>query len=58
VHEVVWDEVDAGGRAHGITSGYHEVTVEEAMGVRPGGLDLVRAETVEGECLRATLLRS
>jgi len=26
--------------------------------VRPGGLDLVHAEGVEGECLRATLLRS
>jgi threonylcarbamoyladenosine tRNA methylthiotransferase MtaB len=57
VHEVVWDEVDAG-RAHGITSGYHEVTVEPATGVRAGALDLVRAETVEGDCLRATLLRS
>jgi threonylcarbamoyladenosine tRNA methylthiotransferase MtaB len=57
VHEVVWDEVD-GGRAHGIASGYHEVTVTDAHGVRPGGLDLVRAEAVEGECLRATLLRS
>jgi threonylcarbamoyladenosine tRNA methylthiotransferase MtaB len=56
-HEVVWDEVDSR-RAHGITSGYQEVTVEGAMGVRPGGLDLVRAESVEGECLRATLLRS
>jgi threonylcarbamoyladenosine tRNA methylthiotransferase MtaB len=56
-HEVVWDEVGSG-RAHGITSGYHEVTVEGAMGVRPGGLDLVRAESVEGDCLRATLLRS
>jgi threonylcarbamoyladenosine tRNA methylthiotransferase MtaB len=57
VHEVVWDEVDAG-RAHGITSGYHEVTVTGARGVRPGGLDLVCADGVEGECLRATLLRS
>jgi threonylcarbamoyladenosine tRNA methylthiotransferase MtaB len=57
VHEVVWDEVDAV-RAHGITSGYHEVTVEHAGGLRPGGLDMVRAETVEGDCLRATLLRS
>jgi threonylcarbamoyladenosine tRNA methylthiotransferase MtaB len=57
VHEVVWDEVDDG-RAHGITAGYHEVTVTDADGLRPGGLDLVRAEGVEGECLRATLLRS
>ncbi len=57
VHEVVWDEVDAG-RAHGITSGYHEVTVTDAGGVRPGGLDLVVPDGVEGECLRATLLRS
>ncbi len=57
VHEVVWDEVD-GARAHGLTAGYHEVTVAAPVGVRPGGLDLVRAESVEGECLRATLLRS
>jgi hypothetical protein len=57
VHEVVWDEVGSG-QAHGITSGYHEVTVDSAMGLRPGGLDLVRAESVEGDCLRATLLRS
>jgi threonylcarbamoyladenosine tRNA methylthiotransferase MtaB len=57
LHEVVWDEVDAG-RAHGITSGYHQVTVEHAAGLRPGALDMVRAETVEGDCLRATLLRS
>jgi threonylcarbamoyladenosine tRNA methylthiotransferase MtaB len=57
VHEVVWDDVDAF-RAHGITSGYHEVTVTDPHGVRPGGLALVHAETVEGDCLRATLLRS
>jgi threonylcarbamoyladenosine tRNA methylthiotransferase MtaB len=57
VHEVVWDDVD-GERAHGLTSGYHEVAVEHATGVRPGGLDLVRAENVEGECLRGTLLRA
>jgi threonylcarbamoyladenosine tRNA methylthiotransferase MtaB len=57
VHEVVWDEVD-GVRAHGITSGYHEVTLDHPQGVRPGGLGRVRAESVEGECLRATLLRS
>jgi threonylcarbamoyladenosine tRNA methylthiotransferase MtaB len=57
VHQVVWDDVD-GGRAHGLTSGYHEVVVEHATAVRPGGLDLVRAENVEGDCLRATLLRS
>ena len=57
VHEVVWDDVD-GERAHGLTSGYHEVLVEHATGARPGGLDLVRAEDVEGDCLRGTLLRS
>jgi threonylcarbamoyladenosine tRNA methylthiotransferase MtaB len=56
-HEVVWDEVD-GGRAHGLTAGYHEVVVDDATGVRPGGLDPVLAETVEGDCLRATLLRA
>jgi threonylcarbamoyladenosine tRNA methylthiotransferase MtaB len=57
VHEVVWDDVDDG-RAHGLTSGYHEVVVEHATEVRSGGLDFVRAENVEGECLRGTLLRS
>jgi threonylcarbamoyladenosine tRNA methylthiotransferase MtaB len=57
VHEVVWDDVD-GTAAHGLTSGYHEILVDPAPGVRQGGLDLVRAETVEGDCLRGTLLRS
>ena len=57
VHEVVWDHVEDG-RAHGLTAGYHEVIVDGATGVRTGGLSLVRAEAVEGECLRATLLRS
>jgi len=57
VHEVVWDQVE-GDRAHGLTAGYHEVIADRAMGVRAGGLSLVRAEAVEGECLRATLLRS
>ncbi len=57
VHEVAWDDVD-GERAHGLTSGYHEVVVEHATGARPGRLDLVRAENVEGACLRGTLLRS
>ena len=56
-HEVVWDDVD-GERAHGLTAGYHEVVVDRATGVRPGGLDAVFAETVEGDCLRATLLRA
>ena len=44
--------------AHGLTAGYHEVIVEGATDVRQGGLDLVRAETVEGDRLRGTLLRS
>ena len=57
VHEVVWDHVE-GDRAHGLTAGYHEVMVDGAAGVRSGGLSLVRAEAVEGECLRGTLLRS
>jgi threonylcarbamoyladenosine tRNA methylthiotransferase MtaB len=56
-HEVVWDSVDDG-IAHGLTAGYHEVVVEPAYGVRAGSLDMVRAETVAGDCLRATLLRS
>ena len=42
-------------RTHG---GYHEVVVDRRTRVRSGGLDLVRAETVEGDRLRATLLRS
>ncbi|HVC04045.1 MAG TPA: MiaB/RimO family radical SAM methylthiotransferase [Candidatus Acidoferrales bacterium] len=57
VHEVVWDEV-SGDAAHGLTAGYHEVVVDHAPGVRQGGLDLVRAETVVDDCLRGTLLRS
>jgi threonylcarbamoyladenosine tRNA methylthiotransferase MtaB len=57
VHEVVWDEV-GDGRAHGLTAGYHEVLVDPAPGVRQGGLDMVRVETVEGDCLRGTLQRS
>ncbi len=57
VHEVAWDAVDAG-TAHGLTAGYHEVVVEDTSHVRRRSLDLVRAETVEGDHLRATLLRS
>jgi threonylcarbamoyladenosine tRNA methylthiotransferase MtaB len=57
VHEVVWDEVD-GAAAHGLTAGYHEIAVDAAPELRQGGLNLVRAETVEGDCLRGTLLRS
>jgi threonylcarbamoyladenosine tRNA methylthiotransferase MtaB len=56
VHEVVWDDV--GDAAHGLTAGYHEILVDPAHGLRQGGLNLVRAETVEGGCLRGTLLRS
>ncbi|MFZ0180334.1 MAG: MiaB/RimO family radical SAM methylthiotransferase [Candidatus Dormiibacterota bacterium] len=57
VHEVAWDAVE-GHTAHGLTAGYHEVVVEAVSGVRQGGLDLVRADAVEGDHLRATLLRS
>ena len=57
VHEVAWDAMD-GPIAHGLTAGYHEVVVQGVSGVRPGGLDLVRADDVEGDHLRATLLRS
>jgi threonylcarbamoyladenosine tRNA methylthiotransferase MtaB len=57
VHEVAWDSVD-GHAAHGLTAGYHEVITECGAGVRQGGLSLVRAETVEGDHLRCTLLRS
>jgi threonylcarbamoyladenosine tRNA methylthiotransferase MtaB len=57
VHEAVWDAVE-GRSAHGLTAGYHEVVMEGVPGVRQGGLDLVRADAVEGDHLRATLLRS
>jgi threonylcarbamoyladenosine tRNA methylthiotransferase MtaB len=57
VHEVAWDFVE-GDSAHGLTAGYHEVIVEGAAGIRQGTLDLVRADAVEGDRLRATLLRS
>jgi threonylcarbamoyladenosine tRNA methylthiotransferase MtaB len=57
VHEIAWDAVE-GRTAHGLTAGYHEVVVEGGSGVRQGGLDLVRADAVEGDHLRATLLRS
>jgi threonylcarbamoyladenosine tRNA methylthiotransferase MtaB len=57
VHEVVWNAVD-GTAAHGLTAGYHEIVVDAAPELRQGGLNLVRAETVEGDCLRGTLLRS
>jgi tRNA A37 methylthiotransferase MiaB len=57
VHEVAWDSVEDGA-AHGLTAGYHEITVEDAAGVRLGGLGLVRADDVLGDRLRGTLLRS
>ena len=57
VHEIVWDAVEAH-IAHGLTAGYHEVIAERGAGVRHGGLSLGRAETVEGDHLRCTLLRS
>jgi threonylcarbamoyladenosine tRNA methylthiotransferase MtaB len=57
VHEVAWDAVEDGS-AHGLTAGYHEITVADPPGVRPGGLDLVRADDVLGDRLRGTLLRS
>ena len=57
VHEVAWDAVEELG-AHGLTAGYHEITVEDTTGLRQGGLDLVRADDVLGDHLRGTLLRS
>ena len=57
VHEVAWDAVDRDG-AHGLTAGYHEVIVEGDAGIRQGALTLVRADAVEGDHLRGTLLRS
>jgi threonylcarbamoyladenosine tRNA methylthiotransferase MtaB len=57
VHEVAWDSVDCA-TAHGLTAGYHQVVIDGEPGVRQGGLNLVRAHAVEGDRLRATLLRS
>jgi threonylcarbamoyladenosine tRNA methylthiotransferase MtaB len=57
VHEIAWDAVE-GHIAHGLTAGYHEVIADRGAGVRQGGLSLGRAETVEGDHLRCTLLRS
>jgi threonylcarbamoyladenosine tRNA methylthiotransferase MtaB len=57
VHEVAWDAID-GATAHGLTAGYHEIVVDGEAGVRQGGLSLVRAESVEGDRLRGTLLRA
>jgi threonylcarbamoyladenosine tRNA methylthiotransferase MtaB len=57
VHEVAWDAVEHHS-AHGLTAGYHEVIVEGHAAVRQGALDLVRAQTVLGDRLRCTLLRS
>lgn len=57
VHEVAWDAVEEY-FAHGLTAGYHEIIVDDAAGVRQGGLDLVRADDVLGDRLRGTLLRS
>ena len=57
VHEVAWDAVEAN-TAHGITAGYHEVIVTGDMGIRQGRLGFVRADAVEGDRLRCTLLRS
>jgi len=52
------DDAASWGEGAGFTVASCDISVEGAMGVRPGGLDLVRAESVEGDCLRATLLRS
>jgi threonylcarbamoyladenosine tRNA methylthiotransferase MtaB len=57
VHEVAWDAVDRD-TAHGLTAGYHEVIVEGNAGIRQGALAPVRADAVEGDRLRGTLLRS
>jgi threonylcarbamoyladenosine tRNA methylthiotransferase MtaB len=57
VHEVAWDAVERHA-GHGLTAGYHEVVVDAGDGIRQGGLNLVRADTVEGDHLRGTLLRS
>ncbi len=57
IHEVAWDDTQ-GEAAHGLTAGYHEVIADHAADARQGGLSLVRADEVEGDCLRCTLLRS
>ena len=57
VHEVVWDDVD-GDAPTASRPGITRSSSTPHGGVRQGGLNLVRAETVEGDCLRGTLLRS
>jgi tRNA A37 methylthiotransferase MiaB len=56
VHEAVWDEIQAD-VAHGITAAYHEVVADPDPQMRVGWLSQVRAIAVEGDCLRATLVR-
>jgi threonylcarbamoyladenosine tRNA methylthiotransferase MtaB len=54
-HEVVWDSVD-GDIAHGLTSTYREVLATASPRTRPGSLGLVRADALDGDRLRVTLL--
>ena len=54
-HEVVWLRVEDG-TAAGLTGTYLEVIAGAAPGTRVGATATVRAEAVEGERLRATLL--
>ena len=58
VHEVAWDAVDGDAcpRPHRRVSRGRSWRARSAC--RQGGLDLVRADSVEGDRLRATLLRS
>ena len=57
MHEVVWDSVGIA-EAHGVASTYHQLVTDEVAGLRTGSLSRVRAVAVEGESLRATLLRT
>ena len=54
-HDVVWESLDEG-VARGLTSTYLEVLCDDGRAQR-GGVDRVRVTGVEGELLRATLLR-
>ncbi len=55
LHEVVWDATGDDG-ARGLTASYHEVICDVAPPPRPGSLARVRADRIDGERLRATLL--
>ncbi len=55
VEEVVWERVEDG-IARGLGERWHTVVAAADASTRPGGLQRVRLDAVEGDVLRATLL--